>query len=78
MRILIATDAWYPQINGVARTISTTVEYLKKFGHEVIVIEPSQFKTFSAPFYKEVPIAYNIRNIQKHIKEQDSFFLLLL
>ena len=35
MRILIASDAWYPQINGVVRTLSAVVDELAALGHEV-------------------------------------------
>ena len=38
MRILIASDAWYPQINGVVRTLSAVVDELRGLGHEVEVL----------------------------------------
>ena len=45
MRIAICTDAWHPQINGVVRSISTTVGQLLTRGHEVELITPGQFRT---------------------------------
>ena len=42
-RILIATDAWYPQINGVVRSLDTTAKLLREWGHAVAVVEPSGF-----------------------------------
>ncbi|CAN5520198.1 glycosyltransferase family 1 protein [soil metagenome] len=53
-RILIATDAWHPQVNGVVRTLDTTVTTLRTLGHTVEVIEPSKFVTVAAPFYPEI------------------------
>lgn len=58
MRILIATDAWKPQINGVVRVLDTTADWLRRFGHEVEVIGPDRFpKTIDAPGYREVRLA---------------------
>ena len=45
MRIVLATDAWEPQVNGVVRTLTRTVAECRDMGHEVEVIEPSLFKT---------------------------------
>ena len=56
-RILLATDAWRPQVNGVVRTWETSIAQLQKRGHEVAVIEPSQFTSFATPFYKEIRLA---------------------
>jgi glycosyltransferase involved in cell wall biosynthesis len=47
MHIAIVTDAWHPQVNGVVRTLSTTVEVLKKRGHAVDVIHPGMFLGFN-------------------------------
>ena len=41
MRIVLATDAWEPQVNGVVRTLTKTVGECRAMGHEVEVIEPS-------------------------------------
>ena len=40
MRILIVSDAWAPQVNGVVRTLQTTVEHLREAGDDVDVVEP--------------------------------------
>ena len=57
MRIAICTDAWHPQINGVVRSISTTVGQLLTRGHEVELITPSQFRTIALPGYSEIRLA---------------------
>src|SRR5262245_63630270 len=57
MRILIASDAWYPQINGVVRTLEAVVAELDGLGHEVEVVGPDRFPTVPMPSYPEVRIA---------------------
>ncbi|HKT54972.1 MAG TPA: glycosyltransferase family 1 protein [Caulobacteraceae bacterium] len=57
MRILLATDAWEPQVNGVVRTLTRTVAECRTMGHEVEVISPDQFKTFPLPTYPEIKLA---------------------
>lgn len=57
MRIALATDAWYPQVNGVVRTLGATVAELTARGHEVELITPDRFRTFPLPGYKSIDIA---------------------
>ena len=57
MRIVLATDAWEPQVNGVVRTLSRITAECRAMGHEVEVIEPSQFKTIPCPTYPEIRLA---------------------
>lgn len=57
MRILIATDAWSPQINGVVVTLRNTIAELRRAGHEVAVISPDQFRTVACPSYPEIRLA---------------------
>ncbi|HZG47012.1 MAG TPA: glycosyltransferase family 1 protein, partial [Allosphingosinicella sp.] len=45
MKILIVTDAWSPQVNGVVRTLQSVRSELEKMGHEVAVISPDQFRS---------------------------------
>lgn len=58
MKIAIITDAWFPQTNGVVKTLSITVERLRVLGHEACVIEPSLFRTFPCPTYPEIRLAW--------------------
>ncbi|MEO0462617.1 MAG: glycosyltransferase family 1 protein [Pseudomonadota bacterium] len=53
----IVTDAWYPQTNGVVRTLSTTADTLRSWGHDVTVISPEQYRSFPAPTYPEIRLA---------------------
>ena len=57
MKIAIATDAWYPQINGVVRTLSATVVELDRRGIEVELITPERFTTFPMPGYSSIRLA---------------------
>ncbi|MBO6783187.1 MAG: glycosyltransferase family 1 protein [Alphaproteobacteria bacterium] len=57
MRIVLVTDAWFPQVNGVVRTLNTVVEHARAAGHEVLTITPDQFRTFPCPTYPEIRLA---------------------
>lgn len=54
MKILIISDAWLPQINGVVRTLQTTKLHLEQLGHHVEVISPDLFNTIPCPSYPEI------------------------
>jgi glycosyltransferase involved in cell wall biosynthesis len=57
MRIAVATDAWYPQVNGVVRTLGATITELDRRGYEVELITPDRFRTFAMPGYSEIRLA---------------------
>jgi glycosyltransferase involved in cell wall biosynthesis len=57
MRILIATDAWYPQVNGVVRTYDRLARELPRFGAEAIFLVPTEFRTLPCPTYPEIRLA---------------------
>lgn len=57
MRILIVTDAWEPQVNGVVRTLRSVVGELRSFGHVVEIIAPDQFTSIPCPTYGEIRLA---------------------
>lgn len=57
MRIAILTDAWFPQVNGVVRTLNKTIGLLEAAGHEVLCINPQMFKTFPMPTYPDIRTA---------------------
>ncbi|HET7816606.1 MAG TPA: glycosyltransferase family 1 protein [Sphingomicrobium sp.] len=61
MRIALATDAWFPQVNGVVRSLATTAERLRERGNCVAVIEPSRFRTIPCPSYPEIRLALGCR-----------------
>ena len=57
MRILLVTDAWAPQVNGVVVTLRNTIACLERWGHEVHVLSPEGFRTIPMPTYPEIPLA---------------------
>jgi glycosyltransferase involved in cell wall biosynthesis len=58
LRIMLVTDAWEPQVNGVVRTLSRTVEECRGMGHEVEVIHPGLgFRTMPLPTYPDIKLA---------------------
>jgi glycosyltransferase involved in cell wall biosynthesis len=57
MRILIATDAWHPQVNGVVRTYERVREQLNALGVELSVLAPHEFRTVPCPTYPEIRLA---------------------
>ena len=57
MRILVATDAWHPQVNGVVRTLTMMADAAKAFGVEVSFLTPSSFRTFAMPSYPDLRLA---------------------
>lgn len=57
MKIAIATDAWYPQVNGVVRTLAATVAELDRRGYEVELITPERFTTMPLPGYASIRLA---------------------
>jgi glycosyltransferase involved in cell wall biosynthesis len=56
MRILIATDAWSPQVNGVVRTLNALIAELLAMGHEVHVITPEGRPSWPMPLYREISL----------------------
>jgi glycosyltransferase involved in cell wall biosynthesis len=58
MKILIISDAWHPQVNGVVRTYMYLQDALEKAGHEVKIIGPGNFKwKIPTPGYSEIELA---------------------
>jgi glycosyltransferase involved in cell wall biosynthesis len=57
MRIMIVTDAWFPQTNGVVSTLAQTAAWLGRFGHEVRMINPSDFHSVACPTYPEIRLS---------------------
>jgi glycosyltransferase involved in cell wall biosynthesis len=57
MRVLIATDAWHPQVNGVVRTLAMTAEAAKALGAEISFLTPQSFRTFAMPSYPGLRLA---------------------
>ncbi|MBY0336408.1 MAG: glycosyltransferase family 1 protein [Acetobacteraceae bacterium] len=57
LRVLIVSDAWQPQVNGVVRTLETVTELLRARGDTVQVIGPDAFRSLPLPGYAEIRLA---------------------
>jgi glycosyltransferase involved in cell wall biosynthesis len=62
MRLVLVTDAWPPQINGVVRSLQRMVRALESWGDCVIVIAPSDFRTLPCPTYPEIRLSLALPN----------------
>ena len=58
MRIIIISDAWTPQVNGVVRTLQNTGRELRALGHDVRMLVPEGRRSFPLPFYPEIRLAF--------------------
>src|SRR3569833_2377219 len=59
--VLIVTDAWYTQVNGVVRTLDKTAEELRKLGITVDLFTPAEFRTNPLPGYGEIGLSLTTR-----------------
>ncbi|MFL5186574.1 MAG: glycosyltransferase family 1 protein, partial [Microvirga sp.] len=57
MRVLIATDAWRPQINGVVRSLEYMAVEAPRFGAEVVFLTPERFRSVPMPTYPEIRLS---------------------
>jgi glycosyltransferase involved in cell wall biosynthesis len=57
MRILIATDAWRPQVNGVVHTLEANAQAAKGLGAEVVFLNPEGFPSVGLPSYPGIRLA---------------------
>lgn len=70
MRILIISDAWQPQVNGVVRTYEYLSSELIARSHDVKVIGPNEFVSIPMPGYSEIMLAlFPYRKLRRMIKE---------
>jgi glycosyltransferase involved in cell wall biosynthesis len=68
VRIMIVTDAWLPQTNGVVSTLSQTAAWLCRFGHEVQTITPQDFRSIACPTYPEIRLSlFAYRAVKRQI-----------
>ncbi len=68
MRILIVTDAWEPQVNGVVRTLKQTAIELDFAGHTASFLTPLDFHSMPCPTYPEIRLAlFPRQRVARHI-----------
>ena len=57
MKILVATDAWHPQVNGVVRTLGSLKRAAVRLGAEIDFLSPEGFPSFPVPTYPGLRLA---------------------
>lgn len=58
MRVLIASDAWFPQVNGVVRSLDNIRRELTAMGHKVEILSPDLYRNWPCPTYPEIRLAF--------------------
>jgi glycosyltransferase involved in cell wall biosynthesis len=56
-KIMIVSDAWRPQVNGVVRSLENTIDEMERLGHEIMLLTPDRFRNVALPSYPEIRIA---------------------
>lgn len=55
--VLVATDAWHPQVNGVVRSFENVAREARMLGAEFHFLTPAPFRTLPLPGYSEIRLA---------------------
>ena len=70
VRILLVSDAGPPQVNGVVRTLTQTALWLTRFGHDVRMVTPADFRSVPCPTYPEIRLAlHSYRGVERTIEQ---------
>jgi len=67
MKLVLITDAWQPQVNGVVTTLVELVREMIKLGHDVEIIHPGLFNTRPCPGYAGIDLAIRPKEILTQI-----------
>ncbi len=57
LRLILVTDAWAPQVNGVVNSLEHITSIMHGWGDEVTIIAPDRFRTLPCPTYPEIRLA---------------------
>jgi glycosyltransferase involved in cell wall biosynthesis len=71
-KIVIVTDAWTPQVNGVVVTLTNTKRQLEELGHAVYVINAEFFSSFPLWVYPDVQVVEPIQTSLLFDKQMQS------
>ena len=69
MRILIVSDAWSPQVNGVVTSLAALVRELRGLGHQVKLLSPADFRSVPCPTYAEIPLVWDLWRVGAAIRD---------
>ncbi|MGB0513673.1 MAG: glycosyltransferase family 4 protein [Wenzhouxiangellaceae bacterium] len=73
MKILLVTDAWAPQVNGVVRSLETTRDFMQAMGHRVTVLSPEGRATLPCPSYPEIRMTLRPGHAAREALRNDCF-----
>ncbi|MGV6475415.1 glycosyltransferase family 4 protein [Azotobacter vinelandii] len=68
MRVLIVSDAWLPQVNGVVTSLQYLIGELRELGHEVRLLSPGDFRSRPCPTYPEIPLVWDLWRVGPAIR----------
>jgi glycosyltransferase involved in cell wall biosynthesis len=68
VRILIVSDAWSPQVNGVVTSLQALISELRGLGHQVKLLSPADFRALPCPSYPEIPLVWNLWRVGPAIR----------
>ncbi|MFI8481204.1 glycosyltransferase family 4 protein [Pseudomonas sp. NPDC078700] len=69
MRILIVSDAWVPQVNGVVTSLQALIAELQVMGHQVKLLSPTDFRSIPCPTYPEIALVWNLWRVGPAIEQ---------
>lgn len=69
MRILIVSDAWSPQVNGVVTSLAALIGELRGLGHQVKLLSPADFRSVPCPTYPEIPLVWDLWRVGAAIRD---------
>lgn len=75
MKLLIISDAWEPQINGVVTTYRNMRRELEQLGLETEIIHPGLFRHVPCPGYAEIPLTVNPWRVGALIEKNRADFI---
>jgi len=75
-KLIVATDAWHPQVNGVVKCVEQIKKQSEKKGFEVIVLHPGMFFSMGLFFYPEIKLSiFPKSKIKKIIKKENPDYI---
>jgi glycosyltransferase involved in cell wall biosynthesis len=69
MRLLIVSDAWTPQVNGVVTSLQALIAELRGLGHQVKILSPENFRAIACPTYPEISLVWNLWQVGRAIRD---------
>lgn len=69
MRMLIVSDAWSPQVNGVVTSLQALISELRGLGHQVKLLSPADFRALPCPSYPEITLVWDLWRVGAAIRD---------